>query len=191
MFVHSMHASAAWRWRLIKSTDHEHFLQLSWQRRSIARMVFSSPRRPAAKSEQTSAGNAMKDHAIIADRLHGLRLLIIEDEPMLALCVRDIVESAGCIVAGVAGTVSEALAQVASCPFEVALLDLHLHGRTVELVVTAIKDCGKVAVISTGAGVHDVPAQIRLWPVLHKPYRNCELIDALARAASMSNIEQR
>ena len=132
----------------------------------------------------------MYDHQTLAKRLQGLRLLIIEDEPMLALCVADVVESAGCIVAGVAGTVVEALAKVASCPFDVALLDLHLHGRTVELIAAAIKASGKVAVVSTGADALSLPAEIRLWPVLHKPYKNDELIDALGRAASMSNMER-
>ena len=133
----------------------------------------------------------MEENQIHANRLHGLRLLIIEDEPMLALCVADVVESAGCIVVGVAGTVAEALANVASRPFDVALLDLHLRGQTVELIAVAIKATGKVAVVSTGTDALSLPAEIRLWPVLHKPYKNDELIDALARAASMSHIEKR
>jgi CheY-like chemotaxis protein len=133
----------------------------------------------------------MEKHPIIGSRINGLRLLIIEDEPMLALCVADVVESAGCIVTGVAGTVAEALDQVASCPFDVALLDLHLRGQTVELIVAAIKASGKIAVVSTGADALSLPAEIRLWPVLHKPYKNDELMRALTRAASMSDIQKR
>jgi CheY-like chemotaxis protein len=131
----------------------------------------------------------MEEDQIISTSLQGLRLLIIEDDPLLALCMQDVVESAGCIVAGVAGTVAEALAKVASCTFDVALLDLHLRGQTVELIATAIKASGRIAVVATGADARSLPTEILPWPVLLKPYKYDELISALVTAVSITHSE--
>ena len=115
--------------------------------------------------------------------LEGIRVLIIEDDAMLAQCVGETIESAGYSVVGVAGTIADALSKINAIAFDIALLDLHLHGRTVEALSSAIVKCGASAVVSTGADFGSVPAELRLWPVLRKPYKDAELLAALAIAS--------
>lgn len=118
----------------------------------------------------------------IASVLTGLRVIVVEDEPMLAMCLVEILEDEGCIVAGTASTVAEALILVATLPFDVAVLDLNLHGQTSEPVASAILQAGRAIVFSSGSGGAGVPAEFQLWPVLSKPYNDDALVAALAVA---------
>ena len=117
--------------------------------------------------------------------LNGLRVLIVEDEPLLALCLGEVIEAEGCIVAGTAHTVAEAVNLVATASFDVALLDLNLHGKPVGTIAAAIIDRGCAIVFSTGSGASDVPAAFRGWPVLCKPYKDEAVLVALATAVAV------
>ena len=118
--------------------------------------------------------------------LTGLRVLIVEDEPLLALCLGEVVEAEGCVVVGTASTVAEATTMVATATFDVALLDLCLHGRPVGAIATAIIERGCGVVFSTGSGASDVPAAFQGWPVLCKPYKDQDLFAALTSAVGVS-----
>ena len=112
--------------------------------------------------------------------LTGLRVLIVEDEPLLALCLGEVIEAEGCIVVGSAGTVATALALVATATFDVAVLDLNLHGQPVDEVASAILRGGRTVVFATGAGKAGVPAKFQGLPVLCKPYSDEAVVAALA-----------
>ena len=114
--------------------------------------------------------------------LTGLHVLIVEDEPMLAICLGDVIEAEGCVVAGTVGTVAGALALVATAAFDVAILDLNLHGEPVGPIAAAIVRGGHAVVFSTGSGASDVPAEFQGWPVLCKPYSDEAVFAALASA---------
>ena len=109
-------------------------------------------------------------------------MLIVEDEPLLALCLGEVIEAEGCIVVGTAHTVAQATNLVATASFDVALLDLNLHGKPVGSIAAAIIDRGCAVVFSTGSGVSDVPAAFKDWPVLCKPYKDEAIFTALAAA---------
>ena len=117
--------------------------------------------------------------------LTGLRVIIVEDEPFLALCLGEVIEGEGCVVAGTAHTVAQALALVATASFDVALLDLSLHGKPVGSIAAAIIDRGCAVVFSTGSGASDVPAAFQGWPVLCKPYKDKAVFAALAAARAV------
>ena len=111
--------------------------------------------------------------------LSGLRVLIVEDEPILAMCLSEAIEGEGCVVVGTAHTVVEALALVATALFDVALLDRNLHGQPVGSIAAAIVDRGCAVVFSTGSGASAVPAMFQGWPVLRKPYKDEDVFAAL------------
>ena len=57
------------------------------------------------------------------------KVLIVEDEPLIALSLRDVLTLAGFEVVGVAARVSDALTIAHNTPPDVAILDVRLAGK--------------------------------------------------------------
>lgn len=53
--------------------------------------------------------------------LQGARVLVVEDEPMLSLSLRDMLLDLGCVVAGTADKLDDALQLARTSEFDVAL----------------------------------------------------------------------
>jgi CheY-like chemotaxis protein len=64
------------------------------------------------------------------DTLQGKSVYIIEDDPLSALAIKDIVEDLGCQVVGHARTLDEAMDVAGKADFDIALLDIDLDGDT-------------------------------------------------------------
>jgi DNA-binding response OmpR family regulator len=117
--------------------------------------------------------------------LDGLRVIIVEDEAMLALCLSEVVEDEGCVVAGVAETVAEARTLAATATFDVAIIDLHLRGQQAYDVAASIIRNGHAIIISTGSDASKVPAEFHEWPILRKPYNDVAIFSAIKSAAAI------
>lgn len=63
--------------------------------------------------------------------LAGLRILIVEDDALVALNLQEFVESLGCHVVGPTGRLSEALTILDAEEIDGAMLDINLHGEMV------------------------------------------------------------
>ena len=115
--------------------------------------------------------------------LAGRRILVVEDEMMIAMLVEDMLTELGCSVVGPAHALAEALALAQSEPgLDAALLDVNLAGQPVFPVADALREKGVPAVFSTGygdAGLRDID---RGSPVLQKPFRAGDLARALGEA---------
>jgi len=61
--------------------------------------------------------------------LAGRRILIVEDETLIALDLESLLIDNGCVVVGPVNTIDGALALLAQAPLDAALLDLNLGGR--------------------------------------------------------------
>jgi DNA-binding response OmpR family regulator len=67
--------------------------------------------------------------------LRGARVLVVEDEAMLSLNLETMLLELGCVVAGTADKLDDALHIARSSEFDVALLDVNLGGkRVVDLI---------------------------------------------------------
>ncbi len=119
--------------------------------------------------------------------LKGLRVLIVEDEPIIAMCLGELIVDEGCVLVGTAETVAKALLMAKTEDFDVALLDLNLHGETVAPVASAVLERGGAIVFSTGALASEVPVAFKAWPVLCKPYQDEDVLVALATAVHARN----
>jgi len=115
--------------------------------------------------------------------LAGRRILVVEDEMMIAMLVEDMLTELGCSVVGPAHALAEALALAQSEPgLDAALLDVNLAGQPVFPVADALREKGVPAIFSTGygdAGLRDID---RGSPVLQKPFRSGDLARALGEA---------
>ncbi len=110
-----------------------------------------------------------------------LRILLVEDEPLVAMAIEDSLETQNVGVVGPAGTVAEALALIAQGGIDAALLDVTLRGERVDAVADALSVQGIPFLFTTGHGAAGLPTAHGDRPVLSKPFRESELNDAIDR----------
>ena|SRR5258705_13326484 len=109
------------------------------------------------------------------------RILIVEDEALVSILIEDALTDLGIEVAGVAGTLEEALAHAEEANFDCAILDLHIQGKDVFPVAEALAARGVPFIFATGYGQSSVPEKYRERPVLQKPFMPRELQRVLAK----------
>ena len=100
----------------------------------------------------------------------GRSILIVEDEPLIAMMLEDFLESLGHTVAACCDNVGDALKAVVEDGFEVAILDVNLKGETVWPVAVELRARGVPFVIASGGHVDPPPAEFANVPLIEKPY---------------------
>jgi CheY-like chemotaxis protein len=111
----------------------------------------------------------------------GKRVLIVEDEILIAMMAEEMLTSMGMLVVGPSRTVREALELARSADFDIALLDLNLCGERVDPITALLKRRGIPVVFATGYGASAVD-QSHNGPVVEKPYTEDALRAALETA---------
>jgi CheY-like chemotaxis protein len=109
------------------------------------------------------------------------RVLIVEDEILVAMMIEDALTDLGLEVAGTAGTIEEALAAAGTEGFDCAILDVHLHGKDVYPVADALAARGVPFAFATGYGQGTLPERYRSRPNLPKPFTSQDLERILAK----------
>ena len=109
-------------------------------------------------------------------------ILIVEDEPLIAMMLEDFLDSLGHTVAATCETVADALARVGQGGFDIAIIDVNLNGEQVWPVADRLADSGKPFVLATGGHVDPPPQRHADVPVLSKPYTIEAIEPALAQA---------
>lgn len=121
--------------------------------------------------------------------LPGRRILLVEDEALVAMLLETILEDMGCIPVGPAATVEEGLALVADpAPLDAALLDVNVAGRQVFPVAEALKARGVPFVFSTGYGESGLPDEWRGHATVHKPFTESAIRAALMKAMGVAQV---
>ena len=110
------------------------------------------------------------------------RVLLVEDDSLVAMLVEDMLDELGFAVHGSAASVDAALEAVAKGGFDVAMLDVNLAGQPVFPVAEALDARGIPFVFASGYGAGGVPEAWAGRPVAAKPFRVDDL-DAVLRAA--------
>jgi len=117
--------------------------------------------------------------------LKGLRVLIIEDESMVAMLMEDMLHDLGCTVVGMVAKFDDALKQATHGPaFDVALLDVNLNGQQTFPVAEALAARGARFIFATGYGEGILPPSMQGGPILQKPFEQEALERALRRAVA-------
>src|ERR1700757_2183399 len=109
--------------------------------------------------------------------LNGLRLLVVEDETLVAMMLEVMLDAMGCVVVGVAGTLSRglALADNESVPLDGAILDVNLGGEKVYPVAARLAEREGPFIFCTGYGLAGLAADFAHVPTLAKPYQARDL----------------
>ena len=97
-------------------------------------------------------------------------ILIVEDEPLIAMMLEDFLESLGHVVKASCDNVADALKAVALNGFDVAILDVNLKGESVWPVATALRQRGVPFVLASGGHVDPPPREFANVPLIEKPY---------------------
>jgi CheY-like chemotaxis protein len=121
--------------------------------------------------------------------LSARRVLVVEDEMIVAWLLEDMLTDLGCTVVGPAARVDQALAMIDAESIDAALLDLNLNGEMSYPVADALAARGVPFVFSTGYDKDRLPDGYRGVPVLQKPYRPSELADALAKLLMQGGVD--
>jgi DNA-binding response OmpR family regulator len=110
----------------------------------------------------------------------GARVLVVEDDAMLSLELEAMLLEMGCVIAGTAAKLDDALRIARSSEFDVALLDVNLGGKRVDPVAEAIRASGTPIIFVTGYGKTAASGL-----VLAKPYDAAALESMLNEALSI------
>ena len=115
----------------------------------------------------------------------GARVLIVEDEVIVALFLEDLLGDFGYEVAGIVSHLNDAMAH--SPDYDVAVLDVHLNGRPVFDFADTLAERGTPFVFATGYGARGIPDRHAGRPVVQKPFQPDELKWILTQALDKSS----
>jgi DNA-binding NtrC family response regulator len=113
--------------------------------------------------------------------LTGRRILVVEDEALIALDLQELLDQCGAKVIGPAVSVSQALEAINENHIDCALLDVKLGDETAEVVAAALEQRAIPTVFVTACGDGNLPPGFKTHPVVEKPYAEDQLLNLISR----------
>jgi DNA-binding response OmpR family regulator len=111
----------------------------------------------------------------------GIRVLVVEDEPIIALDIREQLDDAGFEVLGPVTSVANALQLIAERGCDVAVLNVNLGNETSEPIARKLRASGKRFVVLSGRSADDLPPSFNGSTFLTKPALMTELVAAVRK----------
>ena len=109
------------------------------------------------------------------------RVLIVEDEALIAMLIEDMLLDFGCQVAGSAAQLEAALALAREGAFDFGIIDVNLGGTTAYPVAQVLRERGIPFAFVTGYGAAGLDPGFSDAPVLQKPFRGDDLAAVVRR----------
>lgn len=111
-----------------------------------------------------------------------LKVLVVEDESLVALDIENMLEEMGCKVVASVPRLVRALDLASHLDFDLAVLDINLAGEVVYPLAFRLAARGIPFVFSTGYSTASVPPELSDRPILKKPVMLANLKRAVAQA---------
>jgi len=105
----------------------------------------------------------------------GCRILVVEDETLIALEIEAVLEALECVIVGPVSTLDGALRLVRDAAPDAAILDVTVRGGKSYPVAEQLLARGVPFVLSSGYGDWALPDTLRSQPRLNKPFTTAEL----------------
>ncbi len=110
-----------------------------------------------------------------------INILIVEDEPLIAMMLEDFLEMLGKAPVGPADNVAEALSLIGKGGVDAAILDVNLRGGEMSWAIAdALADAGLPFVFASGGSGDTIIDRFRDRPILPKPFTMTGVEAALA-----------
>lgn len=113
-----------------------------------------------------------------------LRVLVVEDESVIAMMTEDLLVELGHVVTGTVARVDKAASLAATAPIDLAILDVNLDGEWTYPVAEALRDRGVPFIFATGYGATSLDPAWRDRPVLQKPFELRDMARSIQAALS-------
>jgi DNA-binding response OmpR family regulator len=123
------------------------------------------------------------------DSVKATRVLIVEDEMLIALMLQDMVSEEGLAVAAIANTLQDGIELARTADVELAILDINLNGQEAYPVAEILRARGIPFVFSTGYGGASLRPEYKGAPRLMKPYQQDSLTAAIKAALATPQAE--
>ena len=109
------------------------------------------------------------------DILAGRRVLVVEDEALIAMDIEDALRALGCEVVGPTGMLAAALQLASGETLDAAILDVSIHGGKVFAVAERLMARGVPFILASGYSDWALPEPLRDRPRLTKPFTPAQL----------------
>jgi len=107
------------------------------------------------------------------------RILVVEDQMLVALEIASLLEDIGCEPVGPVGHVQTAMLAVTKERLDAALLDVDLAGESVEPIADFLRRGGIPFALVTGYARDRLPVRLREYPYVAKPFTFAEVTAAV------------
>lgn len=104
-----------------------------------------------------------------------LRVLIVEDEALVAMFIEDLLTDIGHEVGAVASRMEDALNIAKTGSFDFAIIDVNLDGKPSYPIAEALVERGIPFAFATGYGANGLDPRFHGFPVLSKPFALADL----------------
>jgi CheY-like chemotaxis protein len=111
---------------------------------------------------------------------------MLEDEPIVALALEDVLLDLGFMDVRVSTTIEQAFREIEDRAPDVAILDVNIHGERSYGVADVLRRLRVPFLFATGYGIAEHPEALRSVPTLTKPYSSEDLGSALAAAIAQT-----
>jgi two-component sensor histidine kinase len=149
--------------------------------------VFSVPQGDTKEAaERYARARAADKDALAPDpriSISGNRVMIVEDEALVAMVVTESLTTLGCSVVGPFSRCSDALAAIEADEIDAAILDVNLDGEMVYPLADMLTERGVPFIFVTGYGAESIEERFTHIPVIQKPVERHVLQRIFVRSA--------
>lgn len=114
------------------------------------------------------------------DRSPPHKVLIVEDEMLIALMLKDMVTENGLTVEAIAKDLSSGLELARTSSIDLAILDINLNGKEAYPIADLLQKRGIPYIFSTGYGDAAIKDGFNHVTRIDKPFQQHNLVDAIA-----------
>jgi PAS domain S-box-containing protein len=153
-------------------------VQFEWKSQGL-KCIISMPNQDGTLFVSSAARRSQFDKGLEGPEpleIHGNRILIVEDESLVALALSEMLEECGFEVVGPCASMFEAIEVIRSRDFDAAVLDVNLNGEMIYPAAEMLADRGIPFVFMTGYGPEGIDRRFGSVVAMHKPIEREKLL---------------